>query len=219
MTTIKMNRPILVLDKAFNAYTALPVHKAFTRVVADRAEFIDELYNRYSLNDWVQLPIPDGEGYIQSGRDKKVRIPEVLRFPHLNRKLRRNVTWCRKNLWKRDHFRCQFCGIKPRQDEITVDHVVPRKQGGISCFENCVLACMKCNLRKGHKTPEQANMPLIRAVSDGDGGMKMEHYDRPSKPIWSPLFSMPKIDKFPKSWKNFIRLGDDDLYWYVQLEN
>lgn len=212
---IKMlNKPTLVLDKAFQAYTAFPVHKALTKVIADRAEFIDENYTRYTLDEWVELPVSDGDKYIQAGRQRKILLPEVIRFPHLKRKLRRNVPWCRKNLWKRDGYRCQYCGKKPRPDEITVDHVVPRKQGGISCFENCVLACLQCNLKKGNKTPEQAGMTLIKTLPNG----KIIPYDRPIKPPWSPLFSMPKIDVFPKSWKNFLDMKNDELYWYVELE-
>lgn len=213
MTVKMLNRPTLVLDKTFNAYTAFSAKKALSKVIAERAEFIDENYTRYSRDEWLELPVSDGDKYIQSGRNRKVLLPEVMRFPHLERKKIRKVSWCRKNLFKRDRYRCQFCGCKPRPDESTIDHVVPRKQGGISCFENCVLACLRCNLKKGDRTPEQAGMPLIRILYG-----ETIPYHRPTSPKWNPYFSMPKIDVFPASWKNFLDMKNDELYWYVELE-
>ena len=213
-TTKLLNKATLVVDKTFQAYTAFPVHRALTKVISERAECVDANYNRFTLNEWMELPVSDSDKYILSGRHRKILLPEIIRFPHLKRKKRGKVAWCRKNLWKRDAYRCQYCGKKPRPDEITVDHVIPRKQGGTSCFENCVLACLKCNLKKGDKTPEQAGMPLIRTTPDG----RTIPYDWPIRPSWNPLFSMPKIDVFPKSWTHFLDMNDEELYWYVELE-
>ena len=46
---------------------------------------------------------------------------------------------------------------------MTLDHVVPRSQGGLDKWENLVCACPVCNNRKGDRTPEQAAMPLLRS--------------------------------------------------------
>jgi len=46
---------------------------------------------------------------------------------------------------------------------LTLDHVIPLKQHGPHDIENIVPACRSCNSRKGAKTPDQANMPLLRA--------------------------------------------------------
>ena len=71
----------------------------------------------------------------------------------------------------RDRETCQYCGARPGTRELTIDHVVPRVQGGVSSWENCVLACMDCNRRKANRTPEEARMALL---------------ERPVKPRWSP---------------------------------
>ena len=66
------------------------------------------------------------------------------------------VSFSRRNIFKRDHWTCQYCGRQPGGDELTIDHVVPRSQGGVSTWENCVLACIDCNKRKADRTPAQA---------------------------------------------------------------
>ena len=64
----------------------------------------------------------------------------------------------RFNLFLRDRFTCQYCG-SPHQ--LTFDHVVPRRLGGRTSWENVATACAPCNLRKGGRTPQQAGMPLL----------------------------------------------------------
>ena len=59
---------------------------------------------------------------------------------------------------ERDHGQCAYCG-QPGAD--TVDHVLPRCQGGLSTWLNCVAACSPCNGTKGGLTPEEADMPLL----------------------------------------------------------
>ena len=62
----------------------------------------------------------------------------------------------------RDAHQCQYCGKRPPLRELNIDHVVPRSRGGGDTWENLVTACRVCNLRKGWKTPEEANMRLAR---------------------------------------------------------
>lgn len=210
-----INRPVLMLDKGFQAYDAMPVHEAFGRVIADRATFVDENYTQYSISQWLDLPV-DGCETIETARFP-VRLPEVMRFP--NHKLdhkRSKVMFNRKNLYKRDGYRCQYCGCKPRADEITIDHIVPQSKGGLSCFENCVLCCLRCNLKKADRTPEQAGMQLRRMVYV-DGKIEIRFYHRPEHPQWNPMYSLPKLSVFPETWKNFLQMKKDELYWHVEL--
>ena len=66
----------------------------------------------------------------------------------------------RKNIFKRDNYICQYCEIKLDTETATVDHVVPRCRGGKHEWNNVVTCCLKCNRKKGDKTPTEANMPL-----------------------------------------------------------
>ena len=64
----------------------------------------------------------------------------------------------RFNLFLRDRFSCQYCGSP---HNLTFDHVVPRRLGGRTSWENVATACAPCNMRKGGRTPKQASMPLL----------------------------------------------------------
>src|SRR3546814_9315861 len=65
----------------------------------------------------------------------------------------------RFNLFLRDRFACQYCGSGK---ELTFDHVIPRRLGGRTSWENVTTACAPCNLKKGGRTPAQAHMPIHR---------------------------------------------------------
>ncbi|MFZ9098645.1 MAG: HNH endonuclease, partial [Burkholderiaceae bacterium] len=67
----------------------------------------------------------------------------------------------RRNIFARDGSRCQYCGKRFPTSELSIDHVVPRSQGGKTTWTNVVTACRGCNHRKGNRTPEQARMPLL----------------------------------------------------------
>ena len=86
----------------------------------------------------------------------RLRVPEVITLTGYDRLPTRAVTFSRRNIFKRDRFQCQYCGVNPGGEELTIDHVVPRAQGGVSSWTNCVLACIDCNKRKADRTPQQA---------------------------------------------------------------
>jgi hypothetical protein len=66
----------------------------------------------------------------------------------------------REMLFLRDRYLCAYCGLSYRFQELSAEHVLPRSIGGQTRWTNLVTACRPCNLRKGHRTPEQAGMPL-----------------------------------------------------------
>lgn len=66
------------------------------------------------------------------------------------------------SIFRRDDHRCQYQGCTRRAT--TVDHVIPRCQGGPSTWGNLVACCRECNATKGGRTPEQAGMRLRSAI-------------------------------------------------------
>lgn len=60
-------------------------------------------------------------------------------------------------VYARDGKRCRYCGST---DRLSIDHLIPRCQGGTDHESNLVVACRTCNSRKGGRTPEQAGMVL-----------------------------------------------------------
>ena len=81
-----------------------------------------------------------------------IRLVYLVKRPFAPRKL------SKKEIFLRDQYTCQYCGKKTQ--ELTLDHVVPRRQKGAHTWENVVAACSRCNLRKAGRTPEEANMRL-----------------------------------------------------------
>jgi 5-methylcytosine-specific restriction endonuclease McrA len=69
----------------------------------------------------------------------------------------RQPKWSKSGVLRRDSYTCAFCSGKAT----TIDHVVPRAQGGRNSWKNTVAACSPCNNKKRDRTPEQANMPLL----------------------------------------------------------
>lgn len=67
----------------------------------------------------------------------------------------------RRRLFARDRGLCLYCGHTLSEASMTMDHVMPRAQKGRHHWENVVSACRSCNQKKGCRTPEQANMPLL----------------------------------------------------------
>jgi 5-methylcytosine-specific restriction endonuclease McrA len=64
-------------------------------------------------------------------------------------------------LFARDRHLCMYCGQQYTRSDLTRDHVLPLSRGGLDIWENVVAACLPCNVRKGSRTPQQAEMPLL----------------------------------------------------------
>lgn len=71
----------------------------------------------------------------------------------------------RRNVFLRDSYTCQYCGCE-NPGVLTIDHVLPQSRGGKNTWENLVCACRDCNLKKGNRTPDEADMPLKRKPTD-----------------------------------------------------
>lgn len=105
-------------------------------------------------------------------------LPTVVRLSTYFRTLyRNNSRLSRKNLFIRDSFQCQYCGRKDVM--LTIDHVMPKSRGGENSWDNLVSACLQCNARKGNKTPEEAEMPLLcKPVRPAPVKLLQHHYDQ-----------------------------------------
>jgi len=89
-----------------------------------------------------------------------VDVPSIIRLGYLVKRPFAPRKLSKKEIFLRDKYTCQYCGTKSQQ--LTLDHVVPRRQKGAHTWENVVAACSKCNLRKAGFTPEEAKMKLFR---------------------------------------------------------
>lgn len=85
-------------------------------------------------------------------------LPTVIRLRHYVRVPYKDIPLTRRNILHRDAHSCQYCGYTG--DDLTLDHVIPRSRGGGDCWENLVTACVRCNVKKGSRTPKEAGMLL-----------------------------------------------------------
>ena len=129
----------------------------------------------------------------------EIQVPRIIRLLTYERFPRQKVKFNRKNLFARDGNRCQYCGKKFPTTELSLDHLVPRSRGGRATWDNIVCACLRCNVRKGGRTPREAGMRLIR---------------EPIEPKTSPVLSLNLSHRKYRSWKAFL----DNAYWSVELE-
>jgi 5-methylcytosine-specific restriction endonuclease McrA len=85
-------------------------------------------------------------------------VPTVIRLRSYVKIPYKEISLSRRNLLHRDNYTCQYCG--DRRHDLTIDHIVPRSKGGTDSWENVVAACLKCNVKKGDRTPKEANMVM-----------------------------------------------------------
>jgi 5-methylcytosine-specific restriction endonuclease McrA len=215
-----LQRPTLVLNRNWQPVNVATVARALVLLWNESARVVDPAdYQLYDWADWSKLRPRGDEPFIRAVRFR-LKIPEVVVLRGYDRVPVATVTFSRRNIFKRDHNTCQYCGLQPGKKgtgpicrngpegaahkldlspfcgELTIDHVVPRAQGGVSSWENCALACVACNKRKADRTPEQARM-------------RLRH--KPVRPTWKPLYSDHggRIE----SWSKFI----SEAYWSVTL--
>ncbi len=78
------------------------------------------------------------------------RAPEQLRVEPRNRTRTRTIGYAmRFQVLRRDGFTCQYCGRKPPEVKLHIDHVIPWSAGGLNIPDNLRTSCEPCNLGKG----------------------------------------------------------------------
>lgn len=193
-----LTQPTLVLNKSWLAIATTPVRQALRLVYAGSAKAIQpETYEAHAFESWADLAVAPEEPCVRTVT-LRIRVPEVIMLTRYDRMPAQSVVFTRRNLYKRDRNTCQYCGLRPGTAELTIDHVVPRSRGGRSTWDNCVLACVKCNRRKADRTPEEAGLHLKKT---------------PVRPPWSPALGVP-IGRVRQSWEKFV----SERYWTVPLE-
>lgn len=101
--------------------------------------------------------VENGRGEVHTARAVYPR-PSVIRLNQIVRRPRPRVRLSKREVFRRDRFRCVYCGERVTQP--TIDHVIPRHRGGPHSWENLVTACPRCNRMKGGRTPEEASLAM-----------------------------------------------------------
>lgn len=163
-----INRKVLILNQNYEPLAISTVKRAIILLYAKKVEMVERYEDEVHS---VSIAMP---------------CPSVIRLNSYIHKPYQDVPLNRKNIFKRDHHTCQYCGKNSRP--MTIDHVIPKSFGGKDTWENLVCACTKCNAKKGNRTPEMAGMKLLR---------------KPRKP--SHLFFLQiSAGKLPPTWKPYL---------------
>ena len=203
-----LDASVLVLNKMFMAVHVISVRRAFGLLCKDLAEVVtsdDGQFLTYDFASWAEVSAfksllvrAEDDDWIRTPTTE-IQAPRVIRLLGYDRVPRQTVKFNRRNIFARDHNQCQYCGRKFVLSELSLDHVTPRSQGGQTTWENIVCACVDCNVRKGGRTPRQANMSLIK---------------KPEKPKRSPVLNLKLTQTKYRSWQSFL----DSAYWSVELK-
>lgn len=198
-------RKVLVLNKSWTVVNVVSLEDAIRKLFGEyddgmpKAKIIDPSldFATFTWKDWADIAPEHDDDVIRSPHGE-FRIPEVILLTDYDKFPQHRVKFSRRMIYRRDNYTCQYCGKTPGSEELTIDHVIPRAQGGKTTWVNCAVACFKCNSRKDNRTPKQAGMKL-----------KREPY--------KPKFSLFKGERrvVPQSWQHFV----SECYWETEMQN
>jgi 5-methylcytosine-specific restriction endonuclease McrA len=139
-----LGQRVLVLNASYEPLQLISVRRAVILLLQEKAELVEAATQQLRASEFsLNMPIV-------------IRLVRYIKIPR-----RLKLPCSRRGVLARDRETCQYCGIQPGRTQLTVDHVIPRSQGGLTTWDNVVLACRDCNHKKGGRTPEQANMVLL----------------------------------------------------------
>lgn len=167
----KVSRRVLLLNASYEPLNLVTAPKALALVWRKTAEIIER-----------------DEGRVLRSARFEFEIPSVIRLTQYVdvRRRRQNRQTSRLRILIRDRQRCQYCGRRGTQFDLTLDHLIPRSRGGQSVPENLVASCKECNQRKGDRTPDEARMPLLSNPSALFYGLEktVMYREAESRPEW-----------------------------------
>ncbi|MFH0733909.1 MAG: HNH endonuclease [bacterium] len=130
-----------MLNQTYEPLAICTVKKAIILVVLEKAQII----------------VNNNQKFIYSV-NTKYPIPSVIKLNNYITRPFKKVILSRKNVLRRDGYKCAYCGRSDLQ--LTIDHVIPKSKGGEDVWENMVAACLPCNNKKGVRTLGEANLIL-----------------------------------------------------------
>lgn len=183
-----LEQKALVLNRSWIAIGTTTVRVALCLMYRAAAHAVEPGQGTiHDFDSWSRLSVLETEPCVRTVR-YRLKVPEILLLAHYDAIPRKRISFSRRNVYRRDQYTCQYCGARPNEDALTVDHVIPRSRGGKTNWTNCVVSCARCNRRKSNRTPEESGVRLIRL---------------PQEPTWTPCLTIPR-DQRKRSWDPFI---------------
>jgi 5-methylcytosine-specific restriction endonuclease McrA len=190
-----LNSSVLVLNRSYLPVHVTSVRRAFTMIYQDLACVLNDRYETFDFESWRRIRAARGCDVIGTPSGA-IRVPRVIVLSFFDRVPKRHARYSRANIFTRDKFTCQYCGVCPPRSQLNLDHVIPRSLGGRTSWENVVCSCVDCNRRKGGKTPQQARVRLRRS---------------PARPRWTPLMNIAASAPHYEEWRPFLNVIDGGI--------
>jgi 5-methylcytosine-specific restriction endonuclease McrA len=170
-----MNQEVLVLNSDYEPLNICNIRRAINLVFLGKVDVLHE-----------------GQILLHSA-SSHVRSPSVVRLRNHIRRPMPQLKLSRRSVFARDNYTCQYCGY--RGSDLTVDHVIPRRCGGPTTWDNLVCCCKKCNTRKSDKTLTQVGFALKSA---------------PRRPKYVPFISLTKFISGARNevWRDYLPVFD-----------
>ena len=165
-----MSIPVLVLNQNYEPLNVCSARRAVLLLLSDKAEVIES------------------SPYVLQPSSVAFTCPSVIRLVAQVKRPRPVLRLSRREVFMRDKWTCQYCGIVTR--DLTLDHIMPRTRGGAHTWENLVSACKTCNHRKGAKTLDEARLKLRtvpRRPHANPYYYVIRHLNTTPRPEWLPF--------------------------------
>src|SRR3989339_1346590 len=176
--------PVLVLNRSFVPVHITSIKRAICMVFKGLATIVDEQYHCYDFQSWAEMSVARADECIHLTK-RLIRVPRVILLQFYDRFPKQDIKLNRENIYLRDANTCQYCHKKHRRSDLNLDHVIPVSQGGLTTWDNIVCSCLKCNHKKGGRTPEQAGMALTV---------------KPAKPKYSIFMNVSPQEQLFRAW-------------------
>jgi 5-methylcytosine-specific restriction endonuclease McrA len=198
-----LDSDVLVLNRLYQPVHVTTVRRAFVQLYEGAAKAVDAQYRTFDFASWSELSdaVQGGDLETIGTLRRRLLVPRVILVTGAAMTPRNSVRFSRANIYTRDGSRCQYCRRRLPRSELNLDHVVPRSRGGATNWENIVCSCVRCNMRKADRTPDEAGMTLAR---------------KPARPRWTPLFKAPL--RFFEEWRPYLTVADM-AYWTLELDS
>jgi 5-methylcytosine-specific restriction endonuclease McrA len=171
-----MSHEVLVLNSDFEPLNVCHLRRALVMVYLGKADVLH-------VHD-SDVPMVEGS----------FPTPSVVKLRHHVRRPLPELKLSRRTVFARDEYTCQYCGATAK--DLTIDHVIPRRHGGKTVWENVVCSCRRCNMKKSDKLLTQIGMKLRT---------------QPRRPKYIPYISLTKYLTGRKNdvWKDYLPVFAD----------
>jgi 5-methylcytosine-specific restriction endonuclease McrA len=192
-----LDQAVLVLNRNWQPVQTCSARRAVhllsvghARVVQEEGE---EKYETHDFHSWLSYSQRAPSAVMIRSVRVSIRVPKILVLAFYDKIPSKEITFSRRNVFWRDQFTCQYCLKSFAESELNLDHVIPRKKGGKTTWDNIVTSCVKCNSRKGSQLPHEVNM---------------HPKNKPVAPRWKPDYSI-RMQSFDVAWEDFLSPSRD----------